>query len=177
MKSPKNIETSRSMRGQFFVPVGGYIHMIPHEQTICNNKSVCLNRFVCLHKKGYCKMDITLTRILSLIPKKDNGDFKHGELAKFARSLGFKDGHIISDWIAGNSESYKNYIYQISSIHNVSVEWLKGESEQKEKPTTENGSELSAERIKLMLSDMTAEDLSSLIADAASELAKRNGQK
>lgn len=85
-------------------------------------------------------MDIVLERILSLIPKKENGDFKHGALAGFARSIGFKDGHIISDWIAGNSESYKNYIYQISAIHNVSVEWLKGESEQKEKPATETGS-------------------------------------
>lgn len=78
-------------------------------------------------------MDKMLDRILSLIPKKENGDFKHGELAKFARSIGFKDGHIISDWIAGNSESYKNYIYQIADKYNVSVEWLKGETEQKEK--------------------------------------------
>ena len=84
-------------------------------------------------------MDKTLDRILSLIPKKENGDFKHGELARFARSIGFKDGHIISDWIAGNSESYKNYIYQIADKYNVSVEWLKGETEQKEKPATENG--------------------------------------
>lgn len=76
-------------------------------------------------------MDIILERVLSLIPKKENGDFKHGALAGFARSIGFKDGHIISDWIAGNSESYKNYLYQIAAIHNVSVEWLKGESDKK----------------------------------------------
>lgn len=76
-------------------------------------------------------MDIMLERILSLIPKKENGDFKHGSLAAFARPLGFKDGHIISDWIAGNSTSYTNYLYQIASQHSVSVEWLRGETDEK----------------------------------------------
>lgn len=86
-------------------------------------------------------MDKTLERILSLIPKKENGDFKHGALAQFARPLGFKDGHIVSDWIAGNSESYKNYLYQISALHGVSVAWLKGETDDPgiKKDLTENG--------------------------------------
>lgn len=74
-------------------------------------------------------MDTTLGRILTLIPKKENGAFKHGALSQFARPLGFKDGHIVSDWIAGNSESYKNYLYQISAMHGVSVEWLRGETD------------------------------------------------
>jgi hypothetical protein len=74
-------------------------------------------------------MDITLERILSLIPKKEDGKFKHGALSAFARKLGFKDGHIVSDWIAGNSTSYLNYLYQISVLYNVSVEWLKGETD------------------------------------------------
>lgn len=76
-------------------------------------------------------MDITLERILTLIPKKENGNFKHGALSQFARSIGFKDGHIVSDWIAGNSESYKNYIYQVSALYHVSVEWLQGKTEDK----------------------------------------------
>lgn len=74
-------------------------------------------------------MDTTLERILTLIPKKENGAFKHGALSQFARPLGFKDGHIVSDWIAGNSESYKNYLYQISALHGVSVEYLRGETD------------------------------------------------
>lgn len=76
-------------------------------------------------------MDITLERMLTLIPKKENGNFKHGALSQFARSIGFKDGHIVSDWIAGNSESYKNYIYQVSALYHVSVEWLQGKTEDK----------------------------------------------
>lgn len=74
-------------------------------------------------------MDTILKRILTLIPKKENGAFKHGALSQFARPLGFKDGHIVSDWIAGNSESYKNYLYQISALHGVSVNWLRGETD------------------------------------------------
>lgn len=76
-------------------------------------------------------MDITLERVLSLIPKKEDGKFKHGALSTFARKLGFKDGHIISDWIAGNSASYLNYLYQISALYGVSAEWLKGETDEK----------------------------------------------
>lgn len=76
-------------------------------------------------------MDIVLERILTLIPKKENGAFKHGALSQFARSLGFKDGHIVSDWIAGNSESYKNYLYQIAAKYDVTVEWLRGETDEK----------------------------------------------
>lgn len=83
-------------------------------------------------------MDITLERILSLIPRKPNGQFKHGAQSEFARSLGFKDGHIISDWIAGNASSYNNYVYAIAAKYDVSVEWLRGETDEK-KPTTEEG--------------------------------------
>ena len=74
-------------------------------------------------------MDKTLDRVLSLIPRKPDGKFVHGALKEFTKPLGFKDGHIVSDWIAGNSESYKNYLYEISMLHNVSVEWLKGETD------------------------------------------------
>ena len=103
-------------------------------------------------------MDIMLERILSLIPKKENGDFKHGSLAAFARPLGFKDGHIVSDWISGNSKSYANYLYQISSQHGVSVEWLRGETddpEQKRMPATD-GDRLNPDYIKLNAANRAA---------------------
>lgn len=80
-------------------------------------------------------MDIMLERILSLIPTKENGDFVHGEKKKFAEKIGLKSGNVISDWIMGRSSSYANYIYKISAVYGVSVEWLNGESDQKEMPT------------------------------------------
>lgn len=102
-------------------------------------------------------MDITLERMLTLIPKKENGNFKHGALSQFARSIGFKDGHIVSDWIAGNSESYKNYIYQVSALYHVSVEWLQGKTEDKSiketpDPKIEGFSELQQAAIQFVLS-------------------------
>lgn len=86
-------------------------------------------------------MDITLERIISLIPKKPDGKFQHGELKKFANSIGLKSGNLISDWLKGRSVSYNNYIYEISDKYNVSVEWLKGETDVKEKPAPKNGDE------------------------------------
>ncbi len=121
-------------------------------------------------------MDITLKRMLTLIPKKENGNFKHGALSQFARSIGFKDGHIVSDWIAGNSESYKNYIYQVSALYHVSVEWLQGKTEDKsikETPATE-GEGLSAARQKLYdaIANLTDEQCTKLLGVV--EWAKEN---
>lgn len=76
-------------------------------------------------------MDIIGERVFSLIPKKPDGKYKHGAKADFARSLGFKSGAIVSDWESGKSDSYKNYLYQISALYNVSVEWLQGKTEDK----------------------------------------------
>lgn len=92
-------------------------------------------------------MDITLERILSLIPTKPDGKFKHGALKDFATKLGFKDGHVISDWKSENNFSYKNYIYQISDIYNVSVAWLKGETDIKEKSPASEDTELNEKQL------------------------------
>lgn len=94
-------------------------------------------------------MDITLERILSLIPKKPDGKFVHGAKAAFARSLGLKGGESVSQWISGYSDGYKQYLYEISDKYNVSVEWLKGETDLKEKQPTDNG-ELSKDEAELV---------------------------
>lgn len=123
-------------------------------------------------------MDITLERMLTLIPKKENGNFKHGALSQFARSIGFKDGHIVSDWIAGNSESYKNYIYQVSALYHVSVEWLQGKTEDKSIKETPDpkieGEGLSAARQKLYdaIANLTDEQCTKLLGVV--EWAKEN---
>mgnify|MGYP002676315481 CR=1 FL=1 len=108
-------------------------------------------------------MDITLERMLTLIPKKENGNFKHGALSQFARSIGFKDGHIVSDWIAGNSESYKNYIYQVSALYHVSVEWLQGKTEDKSiKETPDPKIEGVDDKIALFIRSASAEELTEI---------------
>ena len=74
-------------------------------------------------------MSIMQERVLSLIPRKPDGKYVHGAKADFARELGFKSGAIVSDWESGKSDSYKNYLYLISALHGVSVEYLRGETD------------------------------------------------
>ena len=74
-------------------------------------------------------MDIVLERILSLIPKGKNGKYAHGAKVKFAKSIGYNDGSIVSMWENGASVSYTKKLHQIADIYNVSVEWLEGETD------------------------------------------------
>lgn len=79
-------------------------------------------------------MDTMLERILSLIPTDKNGQFIHGEKAKFAKRIGYSDGAIVSMWENGTSQSYKKKLHQIADEYHVSVAWLKGETDD---PTVE----------------------------------------
>ena len=79
-------------------------------------------------------MDKTLNRILSLLPCNADGTIKHGERAKFAKSLGLKSGNVIADWVSGRSSSYFDYLYTIAALYNVSIEWLRGETDSKQPP-------------------------------------------
>lgn len=82
-------------------------------------------------------MDITLERILSLIPHKPDGKFVHGAKKEFCNKLNI-DPSMLSQWINGKSKSYSDYLYQIAEVHNISVSWLMGETDDpapKEKAT------------------------------------------
>ena len=100
-----------------------------------------------------------------MIPKKDDGKFVHGALKSFANSIGLKSGNLVSDWMAGRSSSYESYVYEIAEKYNVSVEWLRGETDIKEKPTL-SGEQISEAKKKVIdgLEDMTDEEL--LLLDA-----------
>lgn len=125
-------------------------------------------------------LDVVLERVLSLIPKKPDGKFVHGAVKKFAAELGLKSGNIVSDWIAGRSKSYEGYLYQISALHNVSVEWLRGETDdpvpagQKEKPTPVSESGLSPldERLNELLS-VSSDETKRLMIDLLEKMQKR----
>lgn len=89
-------------------------------------------------------MDVTLTRILSLLPH-ENGKIKRGAKKTFAQSIGYGSGDIVSMWINGTSQSYKKKLHQIADEYHVSVAWLKGETDD---PTVE------AERAKEKAPDL-----------------------
>ena len=84
-------------------------------------------------------MDITLERILSLLPKNETGKYIRGAKKEFAESLNLAH-NIIPEWVKGKNKSYTNYLYEIAAKYHVSVEWLKGETDEKT-PAAENGNE------------------------------------
>ena len=125
-----------------------------------------------LHNFEVTNMDIMLERILSLIPKKENGDFQHGALKAFANSIGLKSGNLVSDWLKGRSESYKNYIYEVSAKYGVTVEWLKGETDEKNPPVPEDERKLNEELISRLVS-LTPEEMQKVDAFVQGLLANR----
>lgn len=84
-----------------------------------------------------------------------------------------KSGAIVSDWESGKSDSYKNYLFQISALKGVSVEWLKGETDDPsiKKAPGINAEGLSAARKALLdavdgLTDEQCEKLLGIVLEA-----------
>lgn len=117
-------------------------------------------------------MDITLERILSLIPKNENGKFKHGSKAEFARNIGYDSGDVVSMWQNGTSVSYKKKLHEISLKYGVSVEWLKGETDEKNPPVPEDERILNEELISRLVS-LTPEEMQKVDAFVQGLLANR----
>lgn len=94
-------------------------------------------------------MDIILERILSLIPRKPDGKFVHGSKKEFADKIGLNGSNVISDWIGGRNDGYKNYVYKIAYIYNVSPEWILGETDDPELPHNKKSPGFSTEAARL----------------------------
>ena len=116
-------------------------------------------------------MDIVLERILSLLPKKPDGKFVRGSKKEFAQSIGYDSGDIVSMWINGSSTSYNGKLHEISAKYGVSVEWLRGETGEKEKPALKE-SELDSELIN-RLCQLSKEELEKVDAFVQGILASR----
>ena len=116
-------------------------------------------------------MDIVLERILSLLPKKPDGKFVRGSKKEFAQSIGYDSGDIVSMWINGSSASYNGKLHEISAKYGVSVEWLRGETDEKEKPALKE-SELDSELIN-RLCQLSKEELEKVDAFVQGILASR----
>ncbi len=109
-------------------------------------------------------MDKTLEHILTLLPKKEDGSFTHGAKIAFAQSIGLKNGNLVSDWIRGRTNSYVNYLYEIAAKYGVSVEWLRGETDD---PTPTSAPESAARQLDRMIDNMSREELAALIVRAS----------
>lgn len=113
-------------------------------------------------------MDITLERILSLIPKKPDGKYVHGAKKDLCLEIG-APANIVNEWERGISKSYRNYLYQIAAKYNVSVEWLKGETDEKN-PPPEAGDK---EKLKALIESMSRDELMQFISEAMDVLKEK----
>lgn len=104
-------------------------------------------------------MDIVLERILSLIPKKEDGKFVHGAKKAFSDKLNLPHNLVI-EWEKGRNKSYHNYLYEIAAKYDVSVEWLKGETDIKKSPAK---AEDKRTELIASLDDMSREELIALV--------------
>ena len=113
-------------------------------------------------------MDITLERILSLIPKKPDGKYVHGAKKEFCLEIG-APSNIINEWERGVSKSFNNYLYAIAAKYNVSVEWLKGETDEKTPAATKGEREM----LMAAIDTMSKEELLNFIAKATEVLREK----
>lgn len=95
-------------------------------------------------------MDITLERIVDELKIQNK---KKLELTEYLGVVNSAFGN----WVAGRNQSYKKYLHAIASFLNVSVEYLKGETDVK-KPITMNKS-ISDDDIKFALFGDAAEEI------------------
>lgn len=76
------------------------------------------------------------------------------------------------NWVAGRNSSYKKYLHAIADFLGVSVEYLKGETDIKEKPLSENEERL--KELYDLTADLTDSDIDVLKAFVAGLKANRN---
>ena len=87
-----------------------------------------------------------------------------------AEEMGYQRS-VVTRWGKG-TEPRKATLQKVASYFGVSVDDLI--SEQKEKPTTPEGSELSKERIQFLLDQMSAAELVELMGDITDTLKRRS---
>lgn len=88
-------------------------------------------------------MDIMLKRIIELIGT------RHGAAQELVKAIGATT-NAVTEWKSGRSKSYTKYAPQIAEFYGVSLDWLSGNSEQKEKPAAPKDDELSEDEANML---------------------------
>lgn len=83
-------------------------------------------------------MDIMLERIIEAMGR------NHGAKKELADALGISSNNITS-WLSGRTSSYTKYASKIADHYNVSLDWLCGKTDVKEKHPDDEIGALSAE--------------------------------
>ena len=109
-------------------------------------------------------MDLTIQRILEEMQIQNKQQTELGEYLNVTPN-------IITDWKSGRLKSYRKYLHGISDFLNVSVEYLRGETDKKEKPLSENEERL--KELYNLTADLTDSDIDVLKAFVAGLKANR----
>lgn len=75
-------------------------------------------------------MDIILERTIALLVESGKSQKELAEYLDISKN-------VFTDWKSGRLKSYKRYVHGIADYFGVSVEYLKGETDIKNKPTAE----------------------------------------
>lgn len=110
-------------------------------------------------------MDLTMQRILEEMQHQNKQQTELGEYLNVTPN-------IITDWKSGRLKSYRKYLHGIADFLGVSVEYLKGETDIKEKPLSENEERL--KELYNLTADLTDSDIDVLKAFVAGLKANRN---
>lgn len=109
-------------------------------------------------------MDLTMQRII------DEMELQKKQQIELGEHLGVTP-NIITDWKSGRLKSYKKYLHGIADFLGVSVEYLRGETDEKEKPLSENEERL--RELYETVKGLTESELTALKAFAAGLKANR----
>ena len=96
-------------------------------------------------------MDITIARIIEEMKYQNK---KHADLASY---IGVTP-NVITDWKSGRIKSYKKYIHGIAEFLNVSVEYVRGEIDNKQKNSANNDGEILKYKVAAM-GGMSGQDM------------------
>lgn len=88
-------------------------------------------------------MEITIERIITELRSQKKSQLD------LARHLGITQ-NVVTDWKSGRIKSYTKYIHGIADFLGVSVEYLRGETDIKEKPTVLSNDGQRGERITVL---------------------------
>ena len=102
-------------------------------------------------------MDIMYSRLMGLIGS------KRGAAQELVQALGLSK-NTVTEWRAGRSKSYTKYAPQIAAYYGVSLDWLSGATDEKEKssPTPESEEAKLRREIYAQLDTLSIEQLEKL---------------
>jgi transcriptional regulator with XRE-family HTH domain len=114
-------------------------------------------------------MDIMLERVSELIGP------KHGATKELAEAIGVS-ANLITDWKSGLAKSYTKYAPQIAEYYGVSLDWLSGLTDEKEKPAIIKDSGLEAKKqLMLRLFDMVPPESQEMVIGMIEAALKSQG--